>query len=189
MKVFEKSLRQIAEELEDTLSPKRAVPWKIVKEGDRNEYSFEVKKAKYSVFISRVNFEGSRARSYHQKNMFFLSFEDTTVLDDEGYGESGMTGKGNVAAVFSTVLVILKYFISNSSVKPTFIFSSEDSLRGTTRVRLYERFVKKTPNFIPGYEGKMIKYPEYEIAKFFIFPSDKKRNLSLNKHGRIWIRT
>lgn len=173
-------LRQIVEEITDDLKKEYSKGFKYEAE-DSGEgfhlYSFTIGDAKYEAQVSGVDCPGGR-----NCNMYSVSFEDV----DEG---QGLTGKGNVREVFSTVIEIVKDFLTREPGKNLF-FSSGDGDR--VRDMLYRRFTQSVGKVFPGYVGitseteggNLFVVPEKNAEKFIKYYKSKssfEKNFTIHK--------
>lgn len=138
-------LRQIAEEITDDIKKEYSKGFEYNAEDSGygyHEYSFSVGDAKFKMDISGADCRGGGKCKVH-----IVSFEDVT----DGMfaaNRQGSTGRGNVKEVFSTVVEIIKDFISKNPGELLMFDGDEGS-----RAALYNRFAKGASNIIPGYVG------------------------------------
>lgn len=134
-------IRPILEELSDDIKKEHSTDFKYMDEESGygfHRYVFNIGDAKYEAEISGVACPQGKNCGMHS-----VSFSDI----EEG---QGITGKGNVKEVFSTVVEIIRHFLSRNPNENLF-FSSGDGDR--VRELLYKRFTKEAKKFFPGYVG------------------------------------
>lgn len=143
----------LTETMDMTLAERNSLPYKKVMISPRRSYySFRTNNAEIEVMFDRYQTD--------DKTTFFgLQFIDTAD------GAVIATGKGNVAAVFSTVVKILREFIQKNN-RPLIFFAAMDKEK--SRASMYSMFVRNVSDFIPGYEGRLL-----DRRNFFIGEKDK----------------
>jgi hypothetical protein len=155
-------LRQIAEELTDDLKKEYSKGFEYNKEESGygyHRYSFEVGDAKFIAEIAGADCPGGQNCRVHD-----VSFEDVT---DGRFSDNrqGITGRGNVKEVFSTMVEIIKDFLSKNP-NEALIFSGDEGSRDA----LYSRFGRSASRIFPGYVGIV---SESNDGHVFIVPKSK----------------
>jgi len=158
------NINNLLEELKDTLTQ---TPAKVHLRKTENGYQgdFFIDKSKYMIrFFDNSNVNPAKPKSTIEG--LLVDYPDSYIVEfffveDENKSRFDVTGTGNVAKVFSTVLDTIKQVVNKEGTKAIFFEMPPEK----NKQRLYKRFLGRVGEFIPGFSGERVTEKIYGMKK------------------------
>ena len=136
--------------------------------------SYTSEKYEENIFFSYVEYLKNKKYNtdniisidYFKKDIYEITFMEEIPAQNQRYKDYSceITGKGNAPIVFSTVIDILKDFISEKNPITFYFFAKEKS-----RIKLYDIFYKISKRFFPDYS--VLSSTMFNGERFYFFTS------------------